>query len=107
MLLTFFKILSIGLSPQRPPEVKVLEEAPTKPRGFNDLDVLGEALLMQNLPANTKPISSFQKPPDRVPLNELAKKKAMEESAQSKGAKPNYSSTKMIKRHDLKLNSNV
>lgn len=84
-----------GLSQlQRIPEPKVLEEVvASKPSGFEDLDLLGEALLKQNLPANSKTIPSFQKAPDRIPLNELAKKKTLNELAHAKESpQPNLNS---------------
>ena len=66
------------------------EEVPSmKPRGLEDLDILGEALMKQNMPANAKPVSGFQKPPDRVPLNVLAQKKALDEMAQAKETQSN------------------
>ena len=51
------------------------EVVPSRIRGLEELDVLGETLLKQNLPANTKPITSFQKVPEKVPLLVLAQKK--------------------------------
>jgi hypothetical protein len=59
------------------PDVKPADETPTRPRGLEELDVLGEALLKQSLPANKKPATSFQKPPERVPMNVLAQQKAL------------------------------
>ena len=50
-------------------------EAPVRPTGLEELDVLGETLLKKNLPPNSKAMSSFQKPPDRISLNLLAKQK--------------------------------
>lgn len=68
-----------GLTPQRTSNVKVVEEVTAKPRGLEDLDVLGEALMKQNLPTSAKHQSSFQKSVERVPLNELARKKMQNE----------------------------
>ena len=59
------------------PDVKPADETPTRPRGLEELDVLGEALLKQSLPANKKPATSFQKPAERVPMNLLAQQKAL------------------------------
>lgn len=74
----------IGTSPvQRTPEPKI--EPAAKPRGFEELDVLGEALMKQNLSSTSKPIAGFhQKAPEKVPLNMLAKKKMPEEQVNSK-----------------------
>ena len=59
-------------------ECKVVEESPSRPRGgLEELDVLGEALLKKNLPVNAKPMTSFQKPVERVPLNVLAQQKVL------------------------------
>jgi hypothetical protein len=68
-----------GQTPQRTLDVKAAEEVTAKPRGLEDLDVLGEALMKQNLPTSAKHQSSFQKSVERVPLNELARKKAHNE----------------------------
>lgn len=69
----------IGLTSQKNSDVKVVEQVAVKPRGLEDLDVLGEALMKQNLPVSAKHQSSFQKPVERVPLNELARKRAQSE----------------------------
>jgi len=50
-------------------------EVPARPTGLEELDVLGETLLKKNLPPNSMAISSFQKPPDKISLNVLAKQK--------------------------------
>lgn len=68
-----------GSTPQRTPNAKIVEEITAKPRGLEDLDVLGEALMKQNLPTSAKHQSSFQKPAERLPLNELARKKVQNE----------------------------
>lgn len=68
-----------GQTPQRTHDMKTAEEVTAKPRGLEDLDVLGEALMKQNLPTSAKHQSSFQKSVERVPLNELARKKAHNE----------------------------
>jgi len=73
-----------GTSPvQQTPEPKI--EPAAKPRGFEELDVLGEALMKQNLSSTSKPIVGFhQKAPEKVPLNMLAKKKMLDEHVLSK-----------------------
>ncbi|XP_057368753.1 ADP-ribosylation factor-binding protein GGA1-like [Daphnia carinata] len=68
-----------GSTPQRTPNAKIVEEVTAKPRGLEDLDVLGEALMKQNLPTSAKHQSSFQKSVERLPLNELARKKVQNE----------------------------
>jgi len=55
-------------------------EVAVRPTGLEELDVLGEALLKESLPRNSKVVSNFQKPQPRVPLNLLAKQKADAES---------------------------
>ncbi|XP_046437414.1 ADP-ribosylation factor-binding protein GGA1-like isoform X2 [Daphnia pulex] len=77
-LLQPLKFECAGQTPQRTPDVKTTEEVTAK-RGLEDLDVLGEALMKQNLPTSAKHQSSFQKPVERVPLNELARKKVQNE----------------------------
>lgn len=71
---------------QRTQEAKIEAAAAVpKPRGFEELDVLGDALMKQNLSANSKPIPGFHpKAPEKVPLNMLAKKKMQDEVVTSK-----------------------
>lgn len=74
----------VGLTPQKATDLKSVEEVTPKPRGLEDLDILGEALIKQSLPSTARHQSSFQKPVDRVPLNELARKRAQSEIQPSK-----------------------
>lgn len=90
----FFNKLT-GSTPQRTPNAKIAEEITAKPRGLEDLDVLGEALMKQNLPTSAKHQSSFQKPAERLPLNELARKKVQNEgNTVTESKAPNCSARK-------------
>lgn len=76
----------------RTPDVRAVhEDVHTKPRGLEDLDILGEALMKQSLPVNAKTLSGFQKPPEKVPLNMMAKKKADEMAQANKEAQSHSS----------------
>lgn len=80
---TFCKCLP-GITPQKTVDLRSVEEVTPKPRGLEDLDILGEALIKQSLPSTARHQTSFQKPVDRVPLNELARKRAQSEIQPSK-----------------------
>lgn len=72
--------------------MKLTGEVVSRPRGLDDLDILGEALIKQNLPTSAKHQPSFQKQPDKIPLNELARKKAQNELVTTKENLPTSSS---------------
>ncbi|XP_049792651.1 ADP-ribosylation factor-binding protein GGA2 isoform X4 [Schistocerca nitens] len=48
-------------------------EKPSKQKALEDLDVLGETLLKQSLPATSKIGSQFSKPPAKIPMNLLSR----------------------------------
>lgn len=49
------------------------ETTSIKLRGLEDLDILGEALLKQNLTPTPNVGANFQKVSEKIPLNELVK----------------------------------